>query len=88
MWIIILLLLLETKQLKHLQVYLPTTTNQLVPKTYVDSNFVNLTGTQTISGNKDFNASTTTIRGTVLNVYRATTQLFSNYTVIVGSSFF
>lgn len=66
----------------------PTTANQLVPKTYVDSNFVNLTGTQTITGNKDFNASTTTIRGTLLDVYPATTQLYSASTNIAGSSFF
>lgn len=66
----------------------PTTANQLVPKTYVDSNFVTLGTSQTITSNKDFNASTTTIRGTLLDVYPTTTQLFSTNTSIAGTSFF
>ena len=66
----------------------PTTANQLVPKTYVDSNFVNLTGTQTITGAKTFDASTTTIRGTLLDVFPTTTQLYSATTNIAGTTLF
>ena len=66
----------------------PSTANQLVPKTYVDTNFVALTGAQTITGSKDFNASTTTIRGTLLDVYPTTTQLYSTTTNIAGTTLY
>jgi hypothetical protein len=66
----------------------PTTANQLIPKNYVDNNFVALTGSQTITGSKDFNASTTTIRGTLLDVFPTTTQLYSATTNIAGTTLF
>ena len=66
----------------------PTTANQLVPKTYVDTNFLTLGTSQTITGNKTFNASTTRIQGTLLDVFPTTTQLFSTNTSIAGTSFF
>jgi len=66
----------------------PTTANQLVPKNYVDNNFLALTGTQTVTGNKTFDASTTTIRGTLLDVFPTTTQLYSATTNISGTTLF
>lgn len=70
----------------------PTTANQLVPKTYVDTNFVNLTGTQTISGNKTTTGNaifwptsgTTTIRGSQCDIFADTTYLTGNTTSIAG----
>jgi len=70
----------------------PTTANQLVPKTYVDTNFVNLTGTQTITGNKTTTGNaifwptsgTTTIRGSQCDIFADTTYLTGNTTSISG----
>jgi len=52
----------------------PTTANQLTTKTYVDSNFVNLTGSQNISGSKLF-TSTTEITGFLIPRYASTGSL-------------
>jgi len=70
----------------------PTTANQLVPKTYVDTNFTNLSGTQTITGNKTFTGNcvfwpttgTTSIRGTQVDIFADTTFLTGNTTTISG----
>jgi len=64
----------------------PTTANQLVPKTYVDTNFVNLSGSQTITGNKTFNVATgtTTIRGNQVDIFPTVTFLTSPTTTISG----
>ena len=48
--------------------------------------FVTLGTSQIITGNKDFNASTTTIRGGLLDVFPATTQLYSYTTNISGAT--
>ena len=72
----------------------PSNNADLVNKLYVDSSFVNLSGTQTITGNKTFtgdntfNASTTTIKGSLLDVFPSTTQLYSANTNIAGSSLY
>jgi len=64
----------------------PTTANQLVPKTYVDTNFVNLSDSQTITGNKTFNVATgtTTIRGNQVDIFPTVTFLTSPTTTISG----
>jgi hypothetical protein len=71
----------------------PTTANQLVPKSYPDNNFVNLTGTQTISGNKTFTGNnvfncatgTNTIRGNQVDIFPTITFLTSPTTSIAGT---
>lgn len=71
----------------------PTTANQLVPKTYVDSNFVTLGTSQTITGNKTFSGNnifhpttgTTIIRGPQCDIYADVTFLTGNTTSISGT---
>ena len=74
---------------------LATTGNQFTNKTYVDNavsgisgSYVTLSGTQTITGDKTFNASTTRIQGTLLDVYPTTTQLYSTTTNIAGTTLY
>jgi len=65
----------------------PTTANQLIPKNYADNNFVALTGSQTITGNKIFwpTTGTTTIRGTQCDIFADTTYLTGNTTSMSGT---
>ncbi len=64
----------------------PTTANQLVPKTYVDTNFVALTGSQTITGNKTFfpTTGTTIIKGSQADIFPDVCFLTGNTTTISG----
>lgn len=70
----------------------PSNNADLVNKLYVDNattgSFVTLAGTQTITGDKTFNASTTRIQGTLLDVYPTTTQLYSTTTNIAGTTLY
>ena len=66
----------------------PSSNSDLINKLYVDNKFVDISNAQTITGNKTFDASTTTIRGTLLDVFPTTTQLYSGTTNIAGSTFF
>jgi hypothetical protein len=66
----------------------PSSNSDLINKLYVDNNFVDISNAQTITGNKTFDASTTTIKGTLLDVFPTTTQLYSGTTNIAGSTFF
>lgn len=71
----------------------PTTANQLVPKTYVDTYYLNLAGAQTITGNKTTTGNaifwpttgTTIIRGTQCDIFADTTFLTGNTTSISGT---
>lgn len=45
----------------------PTTSNHLTNKTYVDSNFCSLTGTQTVSGEKTFSNGNTFVSGNLVS---------------------
>jgi len=64
----------------------PTTANQLVPKTYVDTNFLALTGSQTVTGNKIFfpTTGTTIIRGSQADIFPDVCFLTGNTTTISG----
>ena len=64
----------------------PTTANQLVPKTYVDTNFLALTGSQTITGNKTFfpTTGTTIIKGSQADIFPDVCFLTGNTTTISG----
>jgi hypothetical protein len=71
----------------------PSTANQLVPKNYVDNNFLNLSGAQTVTGNKTFTGNniiegatgTNIIRGNQVDIYPTVTFLTSPTTTISGT---
>lgn len=64
----------------------PTTANQLVPKNYVDNNFLALTGSQTVTGNKTFfpTTGTTIIKGAQADIFPDVCFLTGNTTTISG----
>jgi len=63
-----------------------TTANQLIPKSYADNNFLALTGSQTVTGNKTFfpTTGTTIIRGSQADIFPDVCFLTGNITTISG----